>query len=140
MKRVLVLDENEDLRAILAARIVMQFQAEVVSVSSREAINTLEETEFSLVISDVEDSEDEGFWPHRWLLNRHPRIGLILFISPDRMLRNIPQGFDSTLRGMAMKFEFSWLDQEIEKSGILGPMRIKNFPIVAPVLDGGLKC
>lgn len=140
MKKVLVLDENEDIQAILTARIARQFQAEVVAAPPRKAIRTLEEAKFALVISDVEDSQNEGFWLQRWLLDQHPRVGLILFVSPDRMLRNIPQGLDATLRGLAIKFEFDSLDREIEKSGILGSMRIRNYPTVAPGLDGGLKC
>lgn len=140
MQRVLVLENNDDIRMVLTTRIAMQFQAEVVGLPLIEAIGTLAEQEFSLVISDVEDSEEEGFWLHRWLLSRYPRTGLVLFISPDRMLRNIPQGLDSTLRGMTTKFEFDLLDREIEKSGVLGSMRFRNSAIVAPGLDGGLKC
>lgn len=140
MKRVLILDNDEDIQTILAARIGMQFQAETVALPQREAMTALKESEFSLVISDVEDSEEEGFWLHRWLLNHYPTTGLVLFVSPDRMLRNIPQGLDSVLRGMVLKFDFSSLDREIEKSGILGPRKLRNLPVVAPGLEGGLKC
>lgn len=133
MKRVLIIENNEDIQTILAIRVGAQFSAETIAVPLRDAIQVLEESEFSLVISDVQDSVDEGFWLHRLLRVQYPNTGLILFVSSDRMLRNIPQGLDATLKGVVLKFDFDSLDREIEKSGILGPMKLRKFPVAAPV-------
>ncbi|MBX3034500.1 MAG: hypothetical protein KF865_11300 [Bdellovibrionaceae bacterium] len=114
MKRVLVLEKNEDIRAILAIRISKTFQVQVVSQPLSQAIWELSQSDFSLVVSDVEDSENEGFWLHRCLAEHHPATNMILFISPERMLRNVPR-IDSTVRAVVLKFEFERLIHEIKK-------------------------
>lgn len=118
MKRVLILENNEDIRTIVATKTAKAFRAEVVAGPLSQALSELSKLEFSLVISDVQDDENEGFWLHRFLEKNCPRTKMILFVSDDRMLRNIPQ-IDSIILATVLKFNFERLVREIEKTNIL---------------------
>lgn len=125
MKKVLILDENADIRTILSTRITQRFAVKAVAKSLKQARQELELSEFALVVSDVEDSETDGFWLHRFLRENYPQTRLILFVSERRMLRNIPM-FDSALCGAAVKFEYDVLDMEIAKLKILKPLSVSE--------------
>ncbi len=120
MEKVLIVDgsENESLR--LANQLSGTFAAKFSSASFRDdVLSILAEANFSLVVSDVEDSPDEGFWLHRSLRYCRPDIPLILLVSPDRPLRNVPQ-LDSTLRAAVVKPEYGQLKNAISRLGVLG--------------------
>ncbi|MBX3020151.1 MAG: response regulator [Bdellovibrionales bacterium] len=119
MGKVLVIDNNADFREIITRKIDRMFEVEVIATGFFPDIQLcLQDEDLRLVVSDVQDSGDPGFWVHNFLLKTRPNLPLALFIDEYRMLRNIPQK-DSTARVFVLKPNFQKLCDEIEKLGVL---------------------
>lgn len=119
MAQVLVIDNNGDFREIISRFISNRFDVSVITTPFRaDTHNLLEADDLSLVISDVEDANHQGFWVHNYLRKFRPDVALAIFVDEHRLLRNIPQ-LDSTVRIAVLKPDFQKLCQDIEKLGLL---------------------
>lgn len=119
MAQVLVIDNNGDFREIISRLISNRFDTSVTATTFRaDTYKFLGAEDLSLVISDVEDADHQGFWVHNYLRKFHPSVALAIFVDEHRMLRNIPQR-DSTACVFVLKPNFQKLCDEIEKLGVL---------------------
>lgn len=119
MEQVLVIDNNGDFREIISRLVSSRFNANVMTAPFCAATHNLLKTEgLSLVISDVEDADHQGFWVHNYLRKFRPNVVLAIFVDEHRLLRNIPQ-LDSTVRIAVLKPDFQKLCKDIEKLELL---------------------
>ena len=114
--RILVIDNDTALREVVAARLRATGGVEVVTAALDDDLIDLLKKPTSLVISDVQDSETQGFWLHRYLADTKPSSPLILFVSPHRSLRNIPTN-DRTLISAVLKPDVEKLMKVISMIG-----------------------
>lgn len=118
MSRVLVIENNEDIREIILRKVVALYAESVTTCSLSEARCHLDAEDLALVISDVEESKDLTFWISDYLRKFRPEIPLALFIDEYRPLRNVPK-LDSTVRVAVLKPDFQKLASEIGTLGVL---------------------
>ena len=122
MSEVLIVEINEDIREILSRKLMALYATSVTACAPSEAAKFLDAHDLAIVVGDVEDSLDSGFWIHDYLREMRPDIPLALFIDGHKPLRNIPP-LDSVLKVAVLKPDFQKLYSEIEKLGVLHARR-----------------
>jgi putative nucleotidyltransferase with HDIG domain len=77
-RRLLVVDDDESVRRIVAALLKDEGYDTATAASAAEAIDTLKRESFALVITDIKMPDRDGLWLLNELRREHPEIAVIM--------------------------------------------------------------
>lgn len=77
-RRLLIVDDDENVRKIVAALLTDEGYETMTASGAEEALSTLEHTAFALVISDIKMPERDGIWLLNALKKQHPETAMIM--------------------------------------------------------------
>ncbi len=77
-RRLLIVDDDENVRKIVAALLTDEGFETVTASGAEEALTILEHTAFALVISDIKMPERDGLWLLAALKRHHPETAMIM--------------------------------------------------------------
>lgn len=115
MARVLVVDDDSDVRLLVSRKLEKEFEIETAqAVSGHSSAEVLLQSHFDLVVSDVQMPDGSGLWLHAFMKQWMPDVPLILFTSIA--VAEMPAQ-DNVLRATVSKWEFPSLIDAIHRLG-----------------------
>jgi putative nucleotidyltransferase with HDIG domain len=77
-RRLLIVDDDENVRKIVAALLTDEGYETITASGAEEALTILDHTAFALVISDIKMPEKDGLWLLNALRKMHPETAMIM--------------------------------------------------------------
>lgn len=116
MARVLVVDDDSDVRLLVSRKLEKEFEIETAqAVSGHSSAEALFQSHFDLVVSDVQMPDGSGLWLHAFMKQWIPDVPLILFTALKR--DEMPTD-DHVLKATVSKLELPSLIDAIHRLGI----------------------